>query len=118
MKFKLGTITAELICGAQFSYPQSVSIVQAKERTATGIVHTESFHVKLGEYVYTFKDMGDADYAVLMDWFVNVVDAMFKSFYLTDDLGITRHVRFTVPRLSFEQTDFGLWTGDFTVEAC
>lgn len=116
MIFDLDANHMELASPAQYPQNQNTKLVQAKERTATGVTHVEDFSVRIGTYTYNFVDMSQDDYVLLMDWFVNISEGMVNSFYLTDDFGIERLVRFTTATLSFTNTSYIHWNGSFTVE--
>jgi len=116
VKFELGTKTVTLDSPAQYPYKQNTSLAQAKEQSSTGVTHVEDFQLKNGTFTYIFNDMSDNDHAKLLDFFVNDAVGMFHKYYLTDDIGVRRLMRFTSPDFDFE-TDFkGLWQGQFSAE--
>ena len=116
MEFFLTPDTVTLDDPAQYPLTQDTNLVQAIERSASGISHVEDFDVKVGTITYSFQDMTDADYVKLMDWFVNKAEGMVNIFQLTDDLGNVNQVRFTTPKLKFVTNFLDLWNGSFTVE--
>lgn len=116
MIFNLDTTTVTLEKPAQYPYNEATRLVQAKERSASGITHVESFQVLTGDYTYNFEDMSPRDYTVLMEFFVNVAEGMLNEFNLTDDLNVTRLVRFASPDLEFSKDSYELWAGSFSVE--
>ena len=116
MEFYLDPDTVTLDDPAQYPSSQDTMLVQARERSASGISQVEDFVVQVGTWTYAFKDMSDADYVLLMDWFINKAEGMLNQFQLTDDLGNVNIVRFTTPRLNFITNFLDLWDGKFTVE--
>jgi hypothetical protein len=116
MIFTLNTTTVTLDSPAQYPLTNNTELIQAKDKSASGITHVESFEVRSNLLSYTFNDVSDADYIKIIEWFVNTVDGMLLTFSLTDDLGVTRIVRFTEPKLNFVKNSFGLWSGSFQVE--
>jgi len=116
MKFEIGGKIVELDKPAQYPYKQGVRLVQAKEKTATGIVHVEDFKLKDGTFTFAFVDMHDSDHTKLLEFFVNDTVGMLHKFDLTDDLGIKREMRFITPEISFTTNFKGLWEGSFQVE--
>lgn len=115
MILTLGEESVDIGC-AQYSYPVDRELVQAKERSASGITYTEDFSVEIGTRTYNFINMDHEDYVTLMSFFVNTAVGMMYKFYLTDDLGEQFLVRFTQPKLPFRLTSYRLWAGSFTVE--
>jgi hypothetical protein len=116
MIFTRGLETITLASPAQYPAGYDYSIVQAKDKSASGVTHVESFVVRTNLANYSFVDMSEADYLALLTWFLDIADGMINDFQLTDDLGRTATVRFTEPRLHFEATSYGLWAGSFQVE--
>ena len=116
MIFELDANRLELEAPAEYPLNNETQLIQAKDTSASGIAHVESFEVETGKITYNFKDMSDNDYLSVMGWFVNVADGMMNKFFLTDDLNVTREVRFTTARIKFDKNSFGLWAGSFTVE--
>jgi len=101
---------------AQYPQAENTELVQAKERSASGVTQAEDFSVKIGTFTYNFVNMSRADYTALIEFFVNTVTGMLHEFLLTDDLSVQRTVRFTTSQLSFSNTSNDLWNGNFTVE--
>lgn len=101
---------------AQYPAATSTELVQASDRSGTGIVYTEDFSVEIGSTAYTFEDMGQTEYVNLMEFFINVVKGRLYPFTLTDDRGNDSIVRFTESRLKFTETYLYLWSGSFSVE--
>ncbi|RLC88524.1 MAG: hypothetical protein DRJ03_02635 [Chloroflexi bacterium] len=116
MIFELGADRVELETPAQYPLANETQLVQAKDLSASGITHVESFEVETGKITYVFEDMSDNDYVNVMGWFINTANGMMNKFNLTDDLGVTREVRFTSTRIKFDLNSFRLWYGSFTVE--
>ena len=116
MYFELGSDTLQLQCSAQYPLTQQYELIQVKERSATGITQTENYEVELNRFTYNFKNMSQNDYQQLLNWFVSIAKGFTNEFYLTDDLGVTRLVRFVDSKLSFNLTSYQLWDGNFTVE--
>jgi len=116
MIFTLGATVVTLDSPAQYPLTNNTTLVQAKDKSASGVTHVESFDVRTNLFTYSFADMSDADYIKILEWFINTVDGMLTQFYLTDDLGVTRLVRFTEPQITFVKNSHGLWSGSFTVE--
>lgn len=119
MEFEYGSTIVTLDEPAQFPLGNNVMLSQAKDKSASGVTHVESFEVQTAELTFIFSDMTNDDYLKVLDFFVNEVDGMLNEFYLTDDLGVRRQVRFTTPTLNFDLTSQGetlQWSGQFTVE--
>lgn len=117
MIFTLDTLIVELDDPAQYPFSPTTELVQARDKSASGITHVESFDVQTDTDTYNFDDMSNEDYQRVMDWFVNTANGMMNEFNLTNDLSVTKTVRFTTSRINFTQNDFGLWRGSFTVES-
>ena len=117
MIFQLDTYIVELEAPAQYPYEPSTELIQAKDKSASGITHVESFEVQTDTDIYSFKDTSDGDYQKIMAWFINTANGMMNEFSLTNDHGVTKTVRFTTARIKFTQNSFGLWNGSFTVES-
>jgi hypothetical protein len=60
--------------------------------------------------------MPDADYQLLLNWFINIVNGMEEEFELEDDLGDTYTVRFIEPEIDASLTAFSLWDVSFPLE--
>lgn len=101
---------------AQYPATENTELVQATDRSASGLPYTEDFNVSIGTFTYSFEDMAAADYRDLLTFFVNVVVGRLNEFELTDDRGNNSTVRFTESQLSFEESYLDLWSGSFTVE--
>ena len=101
---------------AQYPLRDRKEKVQAKERSAASVLHTESFEVEIKSRTYVFQEMRTTDYNKLFDFFDNYADGMLNEYKLTDDLGDTNIVKFTEPVLNFELVEFDLWAGSFSVE--
>jgi hypothetical protein len=115
MILSYNSTTADIGC-AQYPNPKDTELIQAKERSASGITYTEDFSVEINTTTYNFIDMELLDYIALMEFFVNTVVGMMNQFTLTDDKGDSYTVRFTQSKLPFSETSFELWAGSFTVE--
>jgi len=116
VKFEIGSTIVILDSPAQYPLQPSYSKVQAKDKSASGITHVESFQVQTNNHIFTFADMSQDDYQRLLNFFLNDADGMLNEFYLTDDLDEVRFVRFDSPKISFSQNSIGLWNGSFSVE--
>jgi len=116
MKFELNGVTIELDSRAVYPYPSDTMFSQAKELSASGIVHVEDFKVRASTFTYNFEDMSDSDYIKIFEFFVNDAVGMLNEFNLTDDLNVTRTVRFTERRLGIVKKHLNLNSGSFTVE--
>ncbi len=116
MIFEKDGTTVTLDQPAQYPYAQGLTLVQASEMSASGITHVEDFEVKTGTFVHKFSNTSDADYSKILDWFLNTAEGKMYKFNLTDDLGVTRAVRFTESQLNFTKDYYQLWSGSFTVE--
>ena len=101
---------------AQYPQQENTELIQAKERSASGIIQTEDFSVRIGTFTYNFVNMSRSDYTALVEFFLNTVTGILYAFLLTDDLGVQRTVRFTSSQLSFTNTSHDFWNGNFTVE--
>lgn len=102
----------------QAQYPSGAKseLIQVKERSASGVPHTEDYSVELSEMTYNFKDFPTAEYLLLVNFHLNVVVGMTTEFTLVDDKGVSHTVNFTSPIIDFEETSFELWAGSFSVE--
>jgi len=116
MIFALDGNVKELENPAQYPYTPDIVMVQAKESSASGSIHIEDFGVQTNSYTFVFEDASQEDYETILEWFVNTAQGMMNEFNLTDDLGVTRLVRFTESRLSFSLNQYKLWNGTFRVE--
>jgi len=116
MIFTYGATVVTLDSPAQYPLVNSTMLVQAKDKSASGVTHVESFNVRTNLFNYSFVDISDTDYIKIIEFFLNVVDGMLLEFLLTDDLSVTRTVRFTEPTLNFTKNSYGLWSGNFQVE--
>ncbi len=116
MIFELNGVTATLQYPAQYPMTSNYEIVQARDRSASGITHVEDFEVTTNTMDFNFVNLPDTDYNTLLTWFLDVAVGMLNEFYLTDDLGVTRLMRFTTPTLNFVKDHFNLWQGSFSVE--
>ena len=116
MIFSLDGNVKELEKPAQYPYSPDVVMVQAKESSASCAIHVEDFGVQTNSYTFVFENSSQEDYETILEWFVNTAQGMMNAFNLTDDLGVTRLVRFTEPRLAFSLNQYKLWNGSFRVE--
>jgi len=116
MIFELGTNRFETNAPAQYPAVVSTKLIQAKDTSASGIVHVESFNVIENKYTYVFVDASESVYIGIMEWFINIAQGMLNVFTLTDDLGIVRTVRFLDSQLEGNNTAFQLWDITFSVE--
>jgi hypothetical protein len=101
---------------ASYPYPRSRKKVQIIDRTASGIHQVETFYVETNTLTINFKDMPDADYQMLLNWFVNVVNGMEKVFDREDDLHDIYQVRFIQPEIKAELIGYDLWDVSFQLE--
>ncbi len=101
---------------AEYPYVKNFEIVQAKDKSASGVVHVESFNVQTNTLTFNFRNIVENDYQLILDFFINDAEGMLNVFNLTDDLGVTRTVRFTSHVLNFQLTSYNRWSGSFTVE--
>lgn len=117
MIFTYEGVSVTLEAPAQYPLSTSVELIQAKEMSATGITHTEDYSVQRGNDTYVFKDMSENDYLILMAFFVNTAEGILNKFELTDDLGVTKTVRFSTSTIAFKKNYYQLWDGSFSVES-
>ena len=101
---------------ASYPYPRSRKKVQIIDRTASGLHQIETFYVDTNTLTINFKDMPDADYQMLLNWFVNVVNGMEKVFTLEDDLQDQYQVRFIQSEIKAELIGYDLWDVSFQLE--
>ena len=116
MKFDYRGYVVELSVPSSYPVNDNPEVVQAKERSAAGIPHVESFGLNLERRTYMLIDLPDSDYKLLRDFFTDQVKGAENEFILTDDAGNVSTVSFLVNSLSFQNVDFNAWTGTFTVE--
>ena len=116
MIFEKDGLTLEFRYPAQYPMKEDTELVQARDKSSSGVVHVEDFEVKTNSISFTFTNMPDSDYVALIQWFLDVAVGMLNEFYLTDDLNIRRLVRFTTPKLLFIKDSFNLRSGSFSVE--
>ena len=116
MKFELNGVITELDSPSQYPQTEDKERIQVSERSATGITHVEDYKLVLNYDKYVFKDMRQADYVKLMGFFINDAKCKMNKFKLTNDLGVSKVVRFISSRLSFTNTSLTLWEGEFSVE--
>lgn len=102
---------------AQYPRPANTELVQASDRSASGVVYVEDFSLQIDVSTYNFVNMHDTQYVNLMQFFVNEAQGKLNVFTLTDDLGQVYTVRFTESRLSFTHNAYRLWNGSFSVES-
>ena len=116
MFFRLGVDSLEVKTPISYPYPKRTELVQAKERSASGLTHIESFDVKTTTRTYSYEDLPTAEFQALVDWFENVANGMEHVFEVTDDLGEQFNARFSSPILNFNLTSHDLWGGSFSLE--
>jgi hypothetical protein len=116
MFFRLGVDSLDIRTPISYPYPQRKEIVQAKERSASGITHIESFDVTTTTRSYSYEDLPTDEFQALVNWFENVANGMENVFEVTDDLGEQFDARFTSPILDFNLTGHDLWGGSFALE--
>jgi len=101
---------------AQYPSGAKSELIQVKERSASGVPHTEDYNVEINEMSFSFVDMKELIYLALVDFHLNVVLGMSEEFTLDDDKGNSYTVNFTSPIIDFKNTSFELWSGKFNVE--
>jgi hypothetical protein len=69
MIFTLGTEVVTLDSPAQYPLQPSYMLVQAKDKSASGITHVESYEVQNNTHIYNFADMSQADYYKILGFF-------------------------------------------------
>lgn len=116
MIFERGTSRVELDDPAQYPYPRVYEKSQAKEMSDAGVTHVEDFLVKTNKLTFNFVNTSSEDYEKILNWHIDEANSMMNQFNLTDDLGVTRLVRFTEARIAFVLNANDLWDGSFTVE--
>lgn len=116
MILTLGSVIAD-IGYAQYPQDPNTELVQASDRSATGVLYVEDFSLQINSTTYRFVDMGESEYIALMEFFVNDAQGKLNPFTLTDDSGQTGNVRFLESMLSFSNSAYKLWNGSFSVES-
>ncbi len=116
MIFEKDTLRFEMLTPAQYPMSHNTELVQARDKSSSGIVHIEDFEVMTNTITFNFVNLLNSDYNDLMNWFLNVSVGMLNTFHLTDDLTIRRLVRFTTPTLAFSKDSYNHYNGSFTVE--
>lgn len=101
---------------SQYPYTTNTEIVQVKERSASGVPHTEDYSVVMDTMKFSFVDMPTAEFVLLSDFYLNTVRGMTTEFTLQDDKENTYTVNFASSSLAFNETSHELWSGSFTVE--
>ena len=117
MIFTLGATTVTLSDPVQYPVTPEPELIQAKELSASGVTHVEDFNVVTNSWAYKFDNMSQADYQALLDFFLNHAKGMLNTFTLTDDLGVSRLVRFKQRKLPFKNVAHMRWSGSIAVEA-
>jgi hypothetical protein len=117
MIFDFGGTIYEPDCPASYPGNGGTELIQAKEKSSSGIVHVESFNVKSKIQEYTLEELTLTDYLDFMDFFVNVVGGQMEEFEFTNDYGETETVRFTSSELSHQNTEYNMYSVGFSVEA-
>ncbi len=116
MILKYEDVEIDIGC-AQYPSNPNRELAQVREKSGSGIVYIEDFNVQTNTNTYVFGDMSQENYEKLMEFFINTVSGMVKTFTLTDDQGNFSDVNFVTPQIPFQNTSFLLWAGKFTVEA-
>ncbi len=101
---------------AQYPVKLNTEVTQVKEKSASGIIYRSDFAVYTNTVTYSFKNMAASDYQLLVDFFINVVNATMEQFTLTDDIGFIMVCNFAGTKLAFTKDSFELWNGSFVVE--
>ncbi len=116
MRFVKDGVDITLDSPAQYPLIRKRKWSQAKEYSASGVMHVENFSLQTNKETYAFVDMTDADYQLLIDFFIDTTVASLHTFTLTNDLDETKESRFLDDELAFKKNDYGLWNGFFRVE--
>lgn len=116
MIFTRGTTVVVLDDPAQYPSGVDTELIQTKDRSASGVLHTESYLIQLRTYTYNFANMSTADYDKVVGFFINEAVGMMNEFELTDDLGVARNMKFTEPTLAFQLVSYQRHSGAFQVE--
>lgn len=101
---------------AQYPQAPNTELVQAVDKSATGVTYVEDFSLEIGTITYSFVDMRVEEYILLLEFFVNTAQGQLNTFTLTTDRNESKTVRFNTPRIGFTETFLDLWSGSFTVE--
>ena len=122
MKFQLEGETWDSIYPASLPYVFEQEVVQAVDKSASGVTHVESFNVQTDRMTVNFDNMEHPVYEALVNWFITTSNGAEKTFTVTDDLGNVFTARFTSSKLKFQNTGVGannvpLWSGSFKLEA-
>lgn len=116
MIFTKDSIVVTLEAPAQYPHGVVPKRIQASETSSSGIKHVEDYNVVIEDNSYSFADMSQNDYELLMGFFINTAQGKLYKFNLTNDLGVTKTVRFTTSQLNFRMNSYSLWNGSFSVE--
>lgn len=116
MKFVSGINTLEFGRGGNYSAPRPVEIVQAKERSASGIPHVESFGVLLQSRTINFDSIPLEEYVELLNWFVNVANGQENNFYFFDERNDMFVVSFSASTLNLPETSYRRFSGAVVLE--
>ena len=115
LTFTYGAYTLAFSINPTYPSSRSDEVTQVSDRTAANTLQVESLGLDISQRTYTWPLMTRVDYAKLLDWFYNKVNAMENWFTCIDTEGNSALVRFTTSRLSFTEIQNG-WKGSINLE--
>lgn len=110
-KFVLDANVLQFTTGIQFPVEKPIEKIQAQDRTACGSLEVEKLGPNLNTRRIHFKNLPQADYEALRNWYDNIADGAVNPFTFYDEEGKPWTVIITTPKIRFPQT----WHHRYTV---
>lgn len=115
-RFVLGENELVFSRGIQYPIKKPNEKFQVIDRTAAGTIQVEDLGLGIRTRVLSFKNLPQADYDALTNWFDNVSDGAFNEFTYYDEDGESMLVKLVNSTLDFQEESFQRFSGELSME--
>lgn len=115
-KFVSGSYELQFTRGLRYPVSKPVERVQALDRSAGGTLQVEALGLAIKTRQLQFKNLPQADYDAVVNWFDNIAGGAANSFTYYDEDGAAMTVRILTPKLDFKETSLARFSGELMLE--
>lgn len=115
-KFVLGANVLQFSRGLRFPVEKPHEKLQVTDRTAGGSLQVEDLGINIKTRLLVFKNLPQADYDALCNWFDVIANGAFNSFTYYDEDGQAMTVRMLTSPFNFPETSHQRFSGELLLE--
>jgi hypothetical protein len=115
-RFVLGSDSLQFSKGLRFPLSKPIEMTQAIDRDAGGGLQVEDLGVTIKRRSLRFTQLPQADYDLLVNWYLNIARGALNSFSYFDEDGIEMEVRLLSTPFDFQEVSNGRFAGELLLE--